>query len=304
MRKIEGEATLTSVAVISRSRVQKEDEDFFAEYFGARGYICTRLDTDNQDKSSDRSETPDFLLEKEGLKIYCEIKSMFEKKDYAKSDEILDRLASRLEKLNHSFDFNLGISEKIKITKLLSKREKEIENFVNNTIKNLNSDISFPFIIKDKSKEFKIELTGKNNLGHLGCHVMGTFRGRDPENNKRISRYINNSVSKFKNYLDKGNSFVLIVFKHHELLDIKPKAFYAYLKGILTLDMNTTISAIALCERIKIDKGYINRFLVFHNPYTKYPLDQKIFADEYNKQHIPKEIRPEEIEFEWIGSEI
>ncbi len=284
---------MTSGTKTFRVRVQKEDEEFFAEHFRSRGYICTKLDTDNQDKPSDRPETPDFLLEKKGIKIYCEIKSMFEKEDYTKSNEILKRLANRLEKLNHSFDFDLGISDKL--TKLLSEREKEMGNFVNNTIKNLNSNLSLPFLIKDKSKEFQVKLTSKNNLRHLRCCLMYSLRGREPKNSERIGNYIKDSVSKFKDYSSKGNSFVLIVFNRNIFLDIRPIAFYAELEGILTPDKNTTISAIALCVRRE-------RFIVFHNPYTKYPLAPKIFANKDNEQYKPKEIKSNGIEFVFVES--
>jgi hypothetical protein len=287
---------LTSETKPFRDRVSKEDEEFFAEYFGSRGYICTKLDKDNQDKPSDSPKTPDFLLEKEGLKIYCEIKSMFGQEEFAKADEVAVRLFSRLEKLPYPYDFELRIKNE---AKLYSREEKLIKDLVENSLRKLGDIRSFPLKLDIGVREVEIELVNLNKVGQLRRYfIQSRLTPRVKlRNTQRLLGYINKSSKKFKNCAIKGNSYVLIVFYHNVNLNREPKAFYAYLKGIIAPDKNTTISAIALCERRE-------RFIVFHNPYTKYPLDLKVFANKDNKQYIAKEIKPDEIEFDFVGSEV
>ncbi len=295
-RKIEVETALTSETKPFRDRVSKEDEEFFAEYFKTRGYLCTKLDKDNQQKPSDSPKTPDYLLEKEGLKIYCEIKSMFEQKEFAKADEVADRLFSRLEELPYPYYFKLRIKNEAQLS---SKEEKSIADLVANKLQKLGNKCSFPLKLDIGVREVEIELVDLNTEGQLRRYFFQAplNRGVELRNTQRLLNYIKNSSKKFKNCATKGNSYVLIVFYHHVNLNRKPKAFYAYLKGIIAPDKNTTISAIALCERRE-------RFIVFHNPYTKYPLDLKVFANKDNKQYISKEIKPDKIEFDFVGSEV
>lgn len=321
-KKIKGETALTSETKTLRDRVPKEDEEFFAEYFRSREYSCLKLDKDSQEKPSKTSETPDYLLEKDGLRIYCEIKSMFEQEDFAKTHGISDRLKERLEKLPYPFDFHLRIRDRIELS---SKREKDIVHELENCLQRLGNTPSFPIIIKVRLGDAEIKLISSNAEKHLRC-LIRNLGGGEIKSAKRLRGYIKSAGSKFKNYCQDGNGYVLVIFNHNMFLheqdfinsmygDLivtftrspevvkESEPFYGPNK-MLTPDKNTIISAIIMCEEKQFDNIHMKRFVVFHNPYTKYPLDQKIFADEHNKQRIPIKIRPEGIEFEWIGSEI
>lgn len=313
---------MTSKTKSFRSKVQKEDENFLAEYFVSRGYCCLKLDKNSQEKSSKTPKTPDYLLEKDGLRIYCEIKSMFEQEDFAKTAEISKRLVDKLQGLNYPFDFHLRINSISKFSNLI---EKEIINSVNNKLKQLKDKLPLPITIQSNDKDIEVKIKKLNKEGHLQC-LSYPLGGGLIKSTQRLRNLISKSAKKFKNYLNKDSSYVLIVFNHNIFLALENFLEAIYGDRVVTFHIpseisseaeplygpnrmftsnkNTIISAIVLCEEIKINNNSIKRFVVFHNPCTRYPLDQKIFTNGFNKQCTPIEITPDHIKSIWMGSEI